>query len=80
LARIGYQVTPPEGTFYVFLRSPLADDIAFVRLLAAEGVLAVPGAGFGRGGYIRLSLTVPPEVIQRSLAAFERAFQAALKA
>jgi len=43
-------------------------------LLAKEGVLAVPGAGFGRSGYIRLSLTIPLERIEKSIAGFERAF------
>ena len=76
LARIGYDVRKPEGSFYVFLKTPLADDIAFVRLLAREGVLGVPGAGFGRGGYIRLSLTVPEEMIRKSFPGFAAAFQA----
>jgi aspartate aminotransferase len=39
-----------------------------------EGVLAVPGTGFGRAGHMRLSLTIPTEVIERSVPAFERAF------
>ena len=73
LSRIGYDVPKPEGTFYVFPKTPIPDDVAFVRLLAGEGVLAVPGAGFGRSGYIRLSLTVPRGTIERSLPAFERA-------
>lgn len=76
LARIGYDITKPEGTFYVFMKSPIPDDIAFVRLLAREGVLGVPGTGFGRGGYVRLSLTVPREMIVRSFAGFEAAFGA----
>jgi aspartate aminotransferase len=59
LAGIGYDVRRPEGSFYIFLKTPIPDDIAFTRLLADEGVLAVPGAGFGRSGYIRLSLTIP---------------------
>lgn len=75
LARIGYDVTPPEGTFYVFLRTPIPDDIAFVRTLAREGVLGVPGAGFGRAGYMRLSLTVPREMIVKSIRGFEAAFR-----
>ena len=74
LQAIGYDVTRPEATFYVFLKTPIADDTAFVRALAAEGVLGVPGIGFGRAGYIRLSLTIPLEQIKRSLAGFERAF------
>jgi aspartate aminotransferase len=77
LEKIGYEVRRPEGAFYIFLKTPIADDIAFTKLLAAEGVLAVPGAGFGRSGYIRLSLTIPLEQIQRSIGGFERAFGAA---
>jgi aspartate aminotransferase len=77
LTRMGYSVPKPEGTFYVFPKTPIPDDIAFVRLLAGEGVLGVPGAGFGRAGYLRLSLTVPMSVVQRSLAGFERALQRA---
>jgi aspartate aminotransferase len=74
LARIGYDVRKPQGAFYVFLKTPIPDDIEFLRILQDEGVLVVPGSGFGRGGYIRLSLTVPRETIMRSLPAFERAF------
>ena len=75
LATIGYEVTPPEGTFYIFLKTPIPDDIAFVRMLTEEGVLAVPGTGFGRSGYIRLSLTIPIEQIERSIAGFARAYR-----
>lgn len=75
LARIGYDVRKPQGAFYIFMRTPIPDDLAFVRILQAEGVLAVPGTGFGRSGYIRLSLTVPREIIVRSLPAFARALQ-----
>jgi aspartate aminotransferase len=79
LQSIGYEVRRPEGAFYVFLKTPIADDVAFVHALAAEGVLTVPGSGFGRGGYMRLSLTVPLDSIQRSIPAFERAFAAVHK-
>jgi aspartate aminotransferase len=73
LARIGYDVTKPQGAFYVFPKTPIPDDLTFLRILQAEGVLAVPGSGFGRGGYIRLSLTVPRETIVNSIPAFARA-------
>jgi aspartate aminotransferase len=75
LAQCGYDVRKPQGAFYIFLKTPIPDDLAFVRRLQEEGVLAVPGSGFGRGGYIRLSLTVPRETIERSLPAFERALK-----
>jgi len=76
LEAIGYEVRRPEGSFYVFLKTPISDDIAFARLLADEGVLAVPGTGFGRAGYIRLSLTIPLERIEKSVGGFQRAFLA----
>ena len=76
---IGYEVRRPEGAFYVFLKSPIPDDIAFAERLAAEGVLAVPGTGFGRSGYIRLSLTIPLEQIQKSIGGFQRAFLASAR-
>ena len=75
LQAIGYEVRRPEGAFYVFLKTPIPDDVAFARRLAQEGVLAVPGTGFGRSGYIRLSLTIPLEHIQKSISGFQRAFQ-----
>ena len=77
LKKIGYEVRPPEGTFYIFLKTPIADDVAFTRILTENGVLAVPGTGFGRSGYIRLSLTIPLDQIERSIPGFERAFHAA---
>jgi aspartate aminotransferase len=74
LDAIGYEVKRPEGAFYIFLKTPIPDDIAFTKRLADEGVLAVPGTGFGRSGYVRLSLTIPLERIEKSIALFERAF------
>jgi aspartate aminotransferase len=75
LQKIGYEVRRPEGAFYVFLKTPIPDDLAFAKRLAEEGVLAVPGTGFGRSGYIRLSLTIPLEHIHKSISGFQRAFQ-----
>ena len=79
LTRLGYEVTKPQGAFYMFPKAPIADDLAFVRSLMDEGILAVPGAGFGRTGYMRLSLTVPPGTIERALPGFERALARSAK-
>ena len=76
LTAMGYHAIRPQGAFYVFVETPIPDDVAFVGRLKEEGILAVPGAGFGRPGYIRLSVTVPPEMIERSLPGFERALAA----
>jgi aspartate aminotransferase len=75
LQSMGYDAPRPQGAFYVFPRTPLADDIEFIGLLKEEGILAVPGIGFGRAGYMRLSLTVPRDAIERSLPGFERALR-----
>jgi aspartate aminotransferase len=75
LSRMGYHAPRPQGSFYVFPKTPLDDDVAFIRRLQAEGILAVPGTGFGRSGYMRLSLTIAKEDIERSLPGFERALR-----
>ena len=77
LTRIGYQCVKPQGAFYVFPATPIPDDVAFVRMLAEEGVLAVPGSGFGMPGHIRISLTVERDTVVRALPGFERAFRKA---
>jgi aspartate aminotransferase len=76
LTGMGYVAPRPQGSYYVFPRTPIADDIAFIRVLQAEGILAVPGSGFGRPGYMRLSLTIPRQNLERSLPGFARAIHA----
>ena len=73
LSQAGYEVRKPQGAFYVFLKTPIPDDLAFVRILLQEGIMAVPGIGFRRSGYVRLSLTVPLDTVERSLPGFARA-------
>ena len=67
LVPAGYQIPAAEGGFYLFPRSPLSDDVAFVSELAEHRVLGVPGIGFGTPGYFRLSYCVAPEVVDRAL-------------
>ena len=73
LTSMGYHAPRPQGSFYVFPKTPTPDDVAFVRLLMMEGILAVPGSGFGRSGYMRLSLTIARDELERSLPGFARA-------
>ena len=80
LCAMGYDAPRPQGAFYVFPKTPIPDDLAFLQFLKAEGILAVPGAGFGRGGHMRLSLTVPRDEIERSLPGFRLAREKALAA
>ncbi len=75
LQSFGYDAPRPQGSYYVFPKTPIADDVAFIRMLQEEGILAVPGSGFGRGGYMRLSITIPRDHIERSLPGFKRAIE-----
>jgi aspartate aminotransferase len=73
LKAAGYDLVVPAGAFYLFPRSPLADDVKFVRLLQEERILVVPGSGFGGPGHFRIAYCVADEVIEGALPGFERA-------
>lgn len=73
LAEAGYEFVPPKGAFYMFPKSPLADDARFVGLLAEQKILGVPGRGFGMEGYFRLAFCVEDAVISRSAEGFKKA-------
>ncbi len=75
LVDAGYECYKPEGAFYLFPKSPIPDDVAFVRELQKENILAVPGSGFGGPGYFRLAYCCAPETIERSLPGFRRAIE-----
>lgn len=77
LRDIGYTVHPPEGTFYLLPKSPLADDWKFFELLADQDIFCLPGTLVNLPGYFRLSLTASDEMIERSIPGFAAAFQAA---
>jgi aspartate aminotransferase len=77
LTAMGYHAPRPQGSYFAFPETPVLDDVAFTGLLREEGVLAVPGVGFGRGGHMRLSLTLPMAQIERSLGGFDRALRKA---
>ena len=77
LTGMGYECVEPEGAFYMFPKSPVPDDTAFVRLLQSKLVLTVPGVGFGTPGYFRASYCVDDRTLEGSLAGFEEALREA---
>jgi len=77
LVEIGYSVVKPQGAFYFFPKSPLADEVEFCRLLTQEKTLAVPGRGFGTPGYFRLSYCLPDDVIEGAIGGLRAAFEKA---
>ncbi len=70
LTELGFSVTKPQGAFYLFPRCPVEDDVAFVRQAQKFNLLLVPGSGFGKPGYFRLSYCIDMQVIRNSLPAF----------
>lgn len=70
LAACGYEFTKPEGAFYLFPKSPIADDVEFVRALQKKNILTVPGSGFGAPGYFRIAYCVEDKIIVNSLKGF----------
>jgi len=70
LTSLGFETVKPQGAFYFFPRSPLPDDIEFVRVAQKYNILLVPGSGFGKPGFFRLSYSVPRQMVINSLPAF----------
>jgi aspartate aminotransferase len=75
LTGMGYSVVKPRGAFYLFPRSPLEDDVQFVRELLKFKVLTVPGRGFGTSGYFRIAYCVEDRVLEGSLDGLQKAAQ-----
>ncbi|MFC2068716.1 pyridoxal phosphate-dependent aminotransferase [Chloroflexota bacterium] len=73
LVRLGYSVIKPQGAFYMFPKSPLEDDISFVRELQQWKVLTVPGTGFGLPGHFRISYCVDDWTLEGSINGFKEA-------
>ena len=75
LTDAGYRVRKPEGAFYMFPESPVADELELVDALQRHGVLVVPGRGFGMPGHFRISYCVQ----QRELEGAAPGFHAAIR-
>jgi aspartate aminotransferase len=75
LVDAGYETIKPGGAFYIFPKSPIQDDIKFVRNLQKNRILAVPGVGFGRQGYFRIAYCVEMNVIEQSGPYFKKAIR-----
>lgn len=76
LTSAGYRVRKPEGAFYAFPQSPVPDEMALVEALQAEGVLVVPGRGFGMPGHFRVSYCVEQATLEGAAPGFRAAVRA----
>ncbi len=75
LTEMGYSIVKPKGAFYLFPKSPIANDVEFVNELHRRKVLVVPGQGFGSPGYFRLSYCTDDRTIEGSLEIFRKVAQ-----
>jgi len=75
LAECGYEFVRPSGAFYLFPKSPVPDDVKFVKALQDELILVVPGSGFGCPGHFRIAFCVDDDTIINSIPGFKRAIQ-----
>lgn len=73
LMEAGLECVKPQGAFYMFPRSPIPDELEFVRTMQQEErIMVVPGRGFGREGYFRIAYCVPMEKILGAREGFLR--------
>jgi aspartate aminotransferase len=72
LANCGYEFEKPGGAFYLFPKTPIEDDVAFVQALQEENILTVPGSGFYGPGHMRIAYCVDDRTIEKAMPGFER--------
>lgn len=71
LTSCGYQCIKPQGAFYLFVKTPIEDDIEFCNLAKKKNILVVPGSSFGCPGYIRIVYCVAYKTIENALPGFK---------
>ena len=71
LKECGFECIKPEGAFYLFVKSPVADEKAFCAAAKKYNLLIVPGSSFACPGYVRLAYCVSHETIVNSLPKFK---------
>jgi len=68
----------PKGAFYAFIKietKKWKKDIEFIRAALREGVVFVPGSGFGRqedGVYFRTTFLPEPEIIEEAFSKIKK--------
>lgn len=71
LRNMGYEVAQSRGAFYLFVKAPGGDGMAFSERAKQSDVFVVPSDTFGMPGYVRISYCVPRSRIEAALPVFE---------
>lgn len=72
LINLGFVCVKPQGTFYLFPRTPIEDDVKFCEDAKKFNLLLVPGSSFGCHGHFRISYCVSYDTVKNSLPAFDK--------
>lgn len=70
LTKAGFSCIRPEGAFYLFMKSPIADESVFCETAKKYHLLLVPGSSFACPGFVRLAYCVTYETIVNALPHF----------
>ena len=84
----GIEYIDPQGAFYLFCKIPpkkkitadetnlsSVNDMEFIEHLKKYLILGVPGASFGKSGWMRFAYCVDEKIIQSSQEAFQKAME-----
>ena len=75
LKHIGLRANPPRASLYIWVRVPPGyTSVSFANSLLDLGIVVTPGTGYGKSGegYVRFSLTIPDESLEKGLAKLAR--------
>ena len=75
LKDIGYEITYPDGAFYMFVKALEEDANKFCEAAKEYELLLVPSDSFGVTGYVRIAYCVSRETILNSKEAFKKLYQ-----
>lgn len=71
LTELGFDCVRPDGAFYLFVKTPEPDALAFSEQAKKHELLLVPADDFGTPGYVRLAYCVSEKQIRDSMPAFK---------
>lgn len=71
LKECGFECIKPQGAFYLFVKSPVADEKEFCAAAKKYNILIVPGSSFACPGYVRIAYGVSYGTIVNALPKFK---------
>ena len=71
LKEMGFECIKPQGAFYLFMKTPVADEKVFCEAAKKQHILIVPGSSFACPGYVRIAYCVAHETIINSMPGFK---------